>query len=320
MPPWQADAEHGIVMWGPPNSGKTTFLAALSHALSRQEMGWMLTGANAASEESLIRLTTSLAHDEFPSATSGIEHYRWVLAGQATRTTRRWFRATQHLEPVRIDLDLVDAAGGIFAVSKAGPSMSDALLDKLASSHGILFFYDPIREFETGDAFDYAFGMLAQLTRRMAEGPGLFDGRLAHHVAVCVTKFDEVRVLETARSLNLLTIDSEDPYGFPRVCGDDARQLFTSLSEMSRSGNGALITRLLEQYFLPERVSYFVTSSIGFYTDPRNGAFDSDDPQNVLLTEDGRVKIRGAVHPLNVVEPLLWLTAALAAKPSRSTG
>jgi hypothetical protein len=320
VPSGQAGAEHGIVMWGPPASGKTTFLGALGLALNRRETDWSVAGANKASEESLVKLTTSLANYEFPVATSGIERYHWVLTGQVTRTTRRWLRETRHREPVRIGLDLVDAAGEIFGASQIRLPMRDDLLDDLALSQGIVFFYDPIREFEVGDAFDHAFGTLAELTRRMAERPGPFDGHLPHHVAVCVTKFDEIRVLETAMKLNLLTTDAADPYGFPQVSGDDARELLRSLSEVSRSGNAEMIVRLLERYFRPERVSYFVTSAIGFYVDPRVGVYDPDDPQNVLPTEDGRIKIRGAVHPVNVAEPLLWLTASLATRPGRSAG
>ena len=77
-----------------------------------------------------------------------------------------------------------------------------------------MFIFDPIREFAKGDAFDHTFGMVVQLARRLADSPD-FDGRLPHYVAVCVTKFDEIRVFETAEKLDLLVTDPDDPYEFP---------------------------------------------------------------------------------------------------------
>ena len=140
------------------------------------------------------------------------------------------------------------------------------------------------------------------------------NGRLPHYVAVCVTKFDEARVLKTAERLNLTT-DQSDPYGFPRVDDDDARELFSRLCEVSPSGTADLILHTLEQYFRPERIKYFVSSAVGFYVDPVTGVYNSDDFQNQIpaLNHPGSPRIRGSIHPINVVEPVLWLSEQLAA-------
>jgi hypothetical protein len=74
-----------------------------------------------------------------------------------------------------------------------------------------------------------------------------------------------------------------------------------------------MLATTLERCFRPERIKYFVTSSVGFYTDPRSRIFNPDDSQNV--TRGGEQSqgmrftgIRGSIHPINVAEPLLWLT------------
>ena len=72
-------------MWGPPSTGKATFLAALSIAFDRQwdNYNWRVTGADEASSIKLINLTNALTQDRcFPNATQGIEHNRWVLMGR----------------------------------------------------------------------------------------------------------------------------------------------------------------------------------------------------------------------------------------------
>jgi hypothetical protein len=303
-------------MWGAPSSGKTTFLAALSLALNRRGGDWNLAGANEASEKILIRLTAALTRGHaFPDATEAIEQYNWVLNGQVRPGKVRRFRRDkeQIVKPVRVSLDLVDASGEITDPEQLGFSVRHDLIEHLAHCGGIVYMFDPIREFDKGDAFDHTFGMIVQLARRLAEEPG-FDGRLPHYVAVCVTKFDEIKVFETARKLDLLMADPNDPYGFPRVDDRDARELFQKLCEVSGSGNAEMVLNALEQYFRTDRIKYFVTSAVGFYVDPRARMYDPDDPQNLLPDEKAprKARIRGPVHPINVVEPLLWLSTKLS--------
>jgi hypothetical protein len=68
----------------------------------------------------------------------------------------------------------------------------------------------------------------------------------------------------------------------------------------------------LERYFRPERVSYYVTSAVGFMVNKRSRRFDPRDTQNVYRTISGAPLVRGPVHPINVVEPVLWIVRLLA--------
>ena len=78
-------------------------------------------------------------------------------------------------------------------------TLSDRLVENLARSAGIVLFYDPVSEFDRGDAFVHSYGVLAQLRSQAAR-----RGRLPHHLAVCITKFDEIRVLESAQKLRVV--------------------------------------------------------------------------------------------------------------------
>lgn len=304
-------------MWGAPSSGKTTFLAALSIALTEQGAGWHVAAANRNSELRLIDWTSALhSGHAFPKATMGVEDLQWVLNGRVTETVKkkRFGRGETRVKPVAIGMDLADPQGEIMGSSPVQLGRDDRqhLIDRLAEGRGIIYMFDPISEFNQGNAYDHTFSMCAQLSRLLAGSPD-FDGRLPHYIAVCVTKFDEVRVFEVARQMGLLMVDPDDPYRFPRVHEDDARLLFGKLCEASKNGNGELVVKVLEQHFRPERIKYFITSAIGFYTNPRTRMFDKDDPQNLLPDDKGplKLRIRGPIHPINVVEPVMWLTERL---------
>ena len=304
--------ESQIVMLGPPGSGKTTFLAAVSIALTRQRSSWRLIAEDAYSADALIRMTESLVNQRrFPSATLGIEPYNLVLHGSLRKSRRRIFGNRRREEQVRIGLKLIDVAGESMHFSSVGSRAGRDLLDTLAESKGIIFLFDPIREYASGDTFDFVFGVLTQLMQRFSFDTGSSSGRLPHYVAICITKFDEARVFKAAENLNLLSIDPDDPRKFPRVSDANAREFFKYLGEVSASGNGEMTVNMLEQYFRPDRVRYFVTSAIGFHVEQNSHLFDRNDFQNHLPGNPGDARIRGSAHPINVAEPLTWLSTML---------
>ncbi|MDX6739057.1 hypothetical protein [Actinocorallia sp. A-T 12471] len=303
----------GIVMWGAPACGKTTFLAALSIALGRRDVGWKVVGADTPSTNALVNFTTKLTKDRvFPKASDlVIEQYRWRLVGE--RTVRRWRRLMRaEKQEVRIALDLADLGGEGYSSTLVSPPKG--LIDNLVHSGGIIFLFDPVREFEEGDSFTHFFGVLSHLSQHVMENAEFVGGRLPHHLAVVITKFDEPRVLETADRLDLIQFDPDDPLDFPRVGGEDARQLFTELCRVSATGDAEMVLNSIERYFLPERTRYFVTSAIGFHVAKDTGTFDAADFQNDMVDAGGFKRIRGAVNPINVLEPLIWLGERLTSE------
>jgi hypothetical protein len=202
---------------------------------------------------------------------------------------------------VRIPLDLVDAPGESSDGSQMfGRAISERFVDNLAGSAGIVLFFDPVSEFNHGNALRHTYGVLTQLRSQVPR----HGNKLPHYVAVCITKFDEIRVLESAQKLRVVEYDTEPPE-FPKVPQEYAPELFERLIRLSRSDNASLILPLLEQTFHKERVRFFVTSAIGFYVDQTFGVFDPEDYQNHIPGTPDR--IRGGIYPINVIEPILWL-------------
>jgi Double-GTPase 1 len=302
-----------IAMWGAPGTGKTTFLGALDIALSRKDYGITMTGANPASVELLIEWT-ELINDRhvFPPPTQGIQSFKWNLYT---------VRARSSTQPPRITLKLTDPSGELMKSAERTNPDRKVMIDEIVDSDGILFMFDPISEFERGDAFSTTNGLLKELMGAYDSNEKItFNGMLPHHVAVCITKFDEPRVLETARTLGILRRDPRDPLGTPWVHDNDARMLFSSLAQVSASGDGEMTLNTLNTHFDPQRIKYFVTSAVGFYVDPRTRKFDFDDPQNLVKDRAGNTtsaRIRGPVRPVNIVEPVLWLSERISQSNSQ---
>jgi len=206
---------------------------------------------------------------------------------------------------------MIDPPGEVFSPDHYGKSVTAGINDVLVRSHGIICTFDPIRDTQGEDSYSFLSNLIAQLSRRLHDSAD-FGGKLPHYLAVCMTKFDDPRIFRSAERTGLITIDPDDPFEFPRVHNDDARALLS----LSAGDKGQHLINLIGQYFLPERVRFFVTSSAGFYADPRTGEFNREDSQNVVETPNRGAIIRGPLHPINVAEPFIWLAQQIAADTS----
>lgn len=297
--------DKGITMWGATATGKTSFLAALHTALVDQRTGWRLRGEDRASTRELVTLTHTLVNKRtFPEATVNLRDFHWSLVGRVPATEWRWYGPRRRDTDVVIPMPVIDVAGEVAdAEQRQGPKVTERFVDNLANSTGIVFFYDPIREYEVGDAFQHTFGVLTELDGQLKP-----HGRLPHHVAVCVTKFDDPRMLDAAQRMGVVDYDTAPPY-FPRVLERDAREFFSRVCAVSRTETARRVLGHLEETFEPSRIRYFVTSAIGFYVDPVVGIFNPDDCQQHIPQSagNGKSRVRGDVRPINVVEPIIWL-------------
>jgi hypothetical protein len=146
---------------GAPASGKTTFLAALNIALQRMNGNWSITAADQHSEEALTWLTAELTTKHaFPTATVRPEEYLWILQGQVPVTIRRMLRKQQLPKQMQIPIELVDAPDETRGSSRQG------LVEALLHSSGIVYTFDPVREYEVGDSYERVNGICNQLRSR----------------------------------------------------------------------------------------------------------------------------------------------------------
>ncbi len=331
-------APKSIGLWGAPQSGKTTYLAALYFAVTRSTIDLNIVGVNDESTDFMVSSSHTLSSKhKFPDGTLTVSSYSWIMnMTTQVQVPQRGSFGRQNLVTMplhsQFNIDLRDAPGGHYGIQSSQPGASspsrvayggnpsggastspvsdiDELMDYLAGCDGLLLLIDPVRELELGDSHEYFQSTLLKIAqRRLASmAPG---SRLPHYVAVCITKFDDPVVYKFARLNGYRSYDEDDPYLFPRVHEDDAEAFFKELCTNSAMGDAELICNALARYFRPERIRYFVTSAIGFY---RKGArFRDDEYQNTVDQSGGGYQIRGQIHPINVLEPILWLGQSVA--------
>jgi hypothetical protein len=322
QPPAAVQPERqGVGLWGATASGKSTFLSALFIAATRSPADLRVIGRNDESTDFLVRNTHSLnAQHQFPPPTTYQEQLSWTLKMSVQNPVRsRLFRRVPARIPFDFRIELQDAPGRIFAAvpevqpgrlqlsgdEDDGPDMASYL----ANCQGLVLLVDPIRERELGDAHEFFHGTLLRIAQRVEVPAG---ERLPHYIAVCVTKFDDPSVFRFARDNDFLCISEDDPLMFPRVHDDEAEQFMRELFAGSPLSDADMVLGALRQYFYPDRIRFFVTSSVGFYIGP-SSEFRENDYWNVVQVEDGKFQIRGPVYPINIAEPLLWLGESIAA-------
>lgn len=301
----------GISLWGAPTAGKSTFAAALAVALEKHpDQLWRLRGVDRRSAEELGTMRDALVqHGKFPVGTMDPADYNWEIVNPDPRAGNRGlFGLPRRDKTVRIPLHLRDAPG-----RHANPERwrdtqgARDLVDTIASSAGIIYLYDPVQEAEFGDAYLHTGSLIAQLDERAGGGRG---GLLPHYLAVCLAKFDDDRVFRSARAANVVDYDYTGD-GSPYVETEGAEAFFRLMCRFSPNPAAQELPPLLQRHFHPDRIKFYVTSAIGFYVNPRTNRFERDDFRNVLREHGKPKKIRGAIHPINVMEPVLWLTENL---------
>ncbi|MFC9977382.1 hypothetical protein ACFVH6_41435 [Spirillospora sp. NPDC127200] len=341
-----APDRNSIGIWGAPQSGKTTFLAALRTAMNLTESGWRLDGLDEESVRFLAESTHELTEErKFPSATAQLEQLSWRLTGtrEVREKRKRRLRPAKtevRREPTRLRLDFVDPPGRLFdsqpaepAASASGsggprfatggpagpaplPGMSgdqrDRLVRHLAACGGLVYLLDPTRERQESDSYRFFNRTILDISRYAPDNPR--DHYLPHHLAVCITKYDHFWVRDIARQGGYESVSHADKL-FPTVHEDLAERFFEELCQADRVGNADAVRREIRQHFAPERTRYFVTSAVGFYLDPATGHFNDDDYSNLVKRSGPNgaqtMHLKGKVNPINVLEPVMWLVRQL---------
>ncbi len=330
LPRSQQDTVQQIALWGAPQSGKTTFLSALKIAVETSGLDMRLIGRQDASTHFLSNSTELLLYDRlFPSATEAVQWFTWILSWnggpQRPQPTQSWNAALPADELATIEV--LDAPGRLYGTGRQVPQSRDhaanvrlgdggdpqaldnVIIENLIRCGGVLLLIDPMEERKSGSAYRYFHPTLDKLAQRLLSS----GGRLPHKVAVVATKFDDPEVYSHAQRYSRAQSDEfnlferSQPH-FPRISGDHAERFLLSFCRESQVSRMHLFTSALRRYFQEDRIRFFVTSSIGFYVDPVSGVFDENDYQNTVKQDDRTVQVRGDINPVNVLEPLLWLS------------
>jgi hypothetical protein len=346
-PTGQATQLARIGLWGAPQSGKTTFLAALNIAAISQPAApgrpsWIVIGGDDDAGAFLTENTDLLQNRHvFPSATPGLTALSWRFIGPpgpGGRLSGRGLRRGPRPEQTVFVVELLDVAGryygssapknalparsvfadeeelGVFDDEADTPDEWELLLDHLSMCDGLVYLFDPVREQRNNDSYEFFQRTLEQVTRRCYEANRLRGGKLPHFLAVCVTKFDEPAVFRQAFRTGVV-MTGDEPERIPQVPDNLAKAFFDRLCDDSPEGSARLVRGSINNFFSADRISYFISSAVGFYIGP-SGYFRTHDFTNVVRS-GGEARIRGAIRPINVLEPFLWLEESTRAAARR---
>ena len=319
-----------IGLWGSPGSGKTTFLAALRHAaieMNSQSGQWGIYPLNKLSSRLLVDFTHDMNQGNFPEATlPGVTtELKWLFVGDLTKS--RFGRGLKRFRPGKLEsrfvLDLIDVSGKAFGYRPGEAfvpeSVAQQALRHLSGARGLIYLFDPIGERDERNSLDYVNRTVIELKEMYARAERA-EPHLPHHLSVCITKFDHPDVFKEARRNGFVNFG---PDGTPRVLDEHAEAFFDMLctgkfwSNRYEQGDRSarFVRNELRNAFDPRKIEYFVTSSIGFWKplgwSGGTSEFNPDDFSNYRRVGGDRASIRGAISPINVLEPLIRLQQRL---------
>ncbi|PWI06444.1 hypothetical protein DIZ27_33680 [Streptomyces sp. NWU339] len=294
-----------IGVWGSPASGKTTFLGALRLA-ALDPAGpfgrWQVVPSDDVSERFLVETARKLAIDKvFPPATQAVRPYAWRFRGDLSGTAfgRRRLWRRRPANRLEFELSVLDVPGGAYEDLRSD-GIAARSIDHLARAQGLVYLFDPLREAQDSDSFAYLNGTLTRITRLCMQENRLDGPYLPHHLAVCLTKFDDPEVFDRARRGGWTDLG---PNGVPVV--SDPAGFFDWLADDLHGSTMRLVGQTLRANFHPARLHFFTTSAIGFGTMP-GGSIDLRRFGNVNVV-DGGYRIVGPLRPYNVMDPLVAL-------------
>jgi hypothetical protein len=315
-----------ICLWGLPGSGKTTFLAALNTAAADSRARPLIYGIDKESEDHLAYRARSLEKHEFPAATDAESYLRFGIRLPALH--RRGDGTAGPAMPGQFSFEFRDAPGGYFSAPRRFVSRADAQLaherlfgseailgftedsdedftESLSLNDGFIMLIDPHRP--DSAAHDYFGDLFLKIAGRCHQQNRLGDGCLPQYLAACIARFDHPDIYRLARDTGSCRVRADDPHRLPRVPDDKAKDFFATTCH---AAGASTVPAAIDRHFHPDRVRYFAVSSIGFYLASETAQFNEQDYQNVAQLS-GRNHIRGNIHPIDVIEPILWLGRCL---------
>lgn len=294
-----------IGLWGGPGSGKTTFIGVLRTAveqrLRRTGEAWSVVAADNASLEFMQTSEQSLRLEKrFPTFSIQHNRYSFLFRGEIPPPVRKLRLRPAKPHQVEFELSVYDRPGSQYADKYLREHPE--LIDDLADCDGLLYLFDPLNVQEDRDSLIYFQATLARLASEVNRRGGFVGAKLPHHLAVCITKFDDKKLFDLARTWGLL--GTHPTTGETRVLDGDAAKYFNKLCDES-TGTAEYVRDAIGSYFRPDRVRYYVVASIGYNRGAKNLEFE--DTTNAGELEDGVLVIRSNLHPINVVEPIVDL-------------
>ncbi len=289
-----------ISLWGSRRAGKTVFLSAMWFAIrERRGDGWRIlpSPGQDGSVEFVVEAFETFTRGVFPAPTDETAAVRDrsfffdVTVGRSSLLDKVIGR-----RPAPVQLAFVDPAGEHFENPRS--AQAGAVFESMRGCSGLLCLIDPLREWN--EYFPLVLRNFMRIRDMLVPAQG-GAATAKRPIAVCVTKGDQ----------------------FPFTRGDQAEFERVASDAMGRRVRGAAdalaggerVAEAVARQVMGEdacnviediaertgRVRWFLSSSVGFAPDGR---------PNITRGVDGRETPAGMPSPINVLEPVEWLSDA----------
>ena len=314
-----ADVKIGII--GGPGSGKSTYIAVLQLAAAHQDTSASLSIRGAeedfpGSAQYLDDQTALIMRRELPPITVTAVNYGYHVEGQLSASlhpnndlfaglefqglAKIFMGKRQPTPPIAESrlytalLHLQDFPGETFRDARA----EDPMWQHLATCNGIIFLFDlRLEQNEWPQNYTYLGKSLDYIARWVRHYNHTRSTRFTNKsLAVCIAKIDHHDILTTLIKDKFLAVNNDNKIEF--VAGADSA--FEKLAH-------PLLKSVIRDYFNVTMTKYFWLSNIGFHYDGFHGK-NIDSLDNVVESSE-RKRIKGAVQPLGVLEPFVWLVS-----------
>lgn len=283
-----------ILLWGPPGSGKSTFLAGMMFRQVEEDdldpYDWRIMSVGPRAGDYIRSVLQAYRAGGQPNATVVTDApFRFKV--RKYRKQRRVWGVLPRPEQIRLEADLVfiDPPGELFTVSKLRSRTGERLLELIANTAGILLLIDPT--FSEPDDAAQAAGDGSEAERAQRQQ----SNRQRRYWSMLVENLSEVvdHLKQQPPEIRAATLDEENRLRIPTaIC----------ITKMDQHPAEAARPADFLRAQLGESAFAVIENSFSNYTVYACSALGND----LEVTPEG-VRLKGNPKPWGVVDPIRWI-------------
>jgi GTPase SAR1 family protein len=242
--------ESGILLWGAPGSGKSTYASSLVFHQEREnesgEPDWYVMPKDLEAAQFVADVVKAYQEREAPPKTDLVRPLTFRIT-EMQRPKKYFGRLERSARPKRQGVfNFVDPRGETFTNDEIGGRQRQIILDLLEKADGLLLLIDPTDTQQDGylEMFVRNLGWMFRHLRSLGGSAAqrVRDNRLGIPVAICLTKMDQFPPLEE-KALHDLLVETVGEAGYNTLRAALSDSKIFGLSALGRVVDDGGVTR-----------------------------------------------------------------------------